>query len=79
VNRYLKWAYLEAANIIASHQGCWPTRHGVRLYQRVKDRRGSKKALGAVARHLAEATYWILTKEVPYQEPRHQSRASTKA
>jgi transposase len=70
VNRYLKWAYLEAANVIASHQRHWPTRHGVRLYQRIKHRKGSEKALGAVARNLAEATYWILTKEVPYQEPK---------
>ncbi len=35
-------------------------------------RRGHQTAIGAVARHLAEATYWILTKGEPYREP--QSR-----
>ena len=79
VNHYLKWAYLEAANVICMHQKHWSLRHVVRLYQRVSQRRGSPKALGAVARHLAEATYWMLTKEEPYKEPQHRPIASTKA
>ncbi len=79
VNHYLKWAYLEAANVICMHQQDWPTRHVVRLYQRVAHRRGHPKGLTAVARHLAEATYWILTKEEAYREPRHRPNASTKA
>lgn len=79
VNHYLKWAYLEAANVICMHQQDWPTRHVVRLYQRVSHRRGHPKALTAVGRHLAEATYWMLTKEEVYREPRHRLAASTKA
>jgi len=74
VNHYLKWAYLEAANVICLHQRHWPTRHVVQLYQQVKRRRVHEKAIGAVARHLAEATYWILTKGVPYREPQRKSR-----
>ena len=70
VNHYLKWAYLEAAHVICRHQQHWPTRHVVRLYQQVAQRRGHPKALGAVARHLAESTYWILTKEEPYRQPK---------
>jgi len=38
-------------------------------------RQGHAKAVGAVARHLAEATYWILTKNEPYWE-RGVSRVS---
>jgi adenylylsulfate kinase-like enzyme len=48
----------------------------------VRHRKNHQKAVGAVARHLAEATYWILTKEVSYQEPQRKTRktdASTKA
>jgi transposase len=73
VNHYLKWAYLEAANVVCLNQHRWPTRHAVQLYQRVKRRRNHQKAIGAVGRHLAEATYWILTKEVPYREPHQKS------
>jgi len=39
------------------------------LYDRVRKRRGHQKAICAVARHLAEATYWVLTKREPYREP----------
>jgi transposase len=79
VNHYLKWAYLEAANVICLHQQYWPRRHVVQLYQRVAHRRSHPKALGAVARHLAEATYWMLTKEEPYRQPKPRPGASTKA
>jgi len=79
VNHYLKWAYLEAANVICRHQQHWPSRHVVRLYQQVSHRRGHPKALGAVARHLAESTYWMLTKKESYREPKLRPGASTKA
>jgi hypothetical protein len=42
------------------------------LYQRVKQRKGHSVAVGAVARHLAEATFWILKKQEPYREPLRQ-------
>ncbi len=79
VNRYLKWAYGEAANVICLNRRHWPGRHIARLYDRVHQRRGHQKAIGAVARHLAEATYWMLSKEEAYREPRWKPAASTKA
>lgn len=69
-NVYLKWAYVEAANLISIHRGPWEDRHVVRLYERVKE--SSKmhgKATMAVARHLAEASYWMLNKQEVYREP----------
>jgi transposase len=77
VNRYLKWAFIEAANVICRHRARYPGRHASRLYERVTRRKGHQKAIGAVARHLAEATYWILTRRESYREPR--SVSSTKA
>lgn len=79
VNHYLKWAFGEAANVICLNRRHWPGRHVTRLYDRVHQRRGHQKAIGAVARHLAEATYWILAKEESYREPRWKPAASTKA
>lgn len=69
VNQYLKWAFIEAANSIAVNGRHWPDRHVVRLYRRIKDRKGHQKAVGAVARHLAEAAYWMLSKGEEYREP----------
>jgi transposase len=56
VNRYLKWAFVEAANAICLTRGRAPHRHVSRLYERLGRRKGHAKAIGAVARHLAEAT-----------------------
>jgi transposase len=74
VNHYLKWAYTEAADVICRYHKQWPHRHASQLYARVCHRKNHQKAIGAVARHLAEATYWILTKEEPYREPKHIRR-----
>ena len=74
---YLKWALVEAANLIASKQKTWPERHAVRLYQRVKQNtKMHGKAAMAVARHLAEASYWILTKQEVYREPKSKAASS---
>lgn len=70
VNRYLKWAFVEAAHVICRRRARRPHRHVSQLYQRIAHRRGHQTAIGAVARHLAEATYWILTEGEPYREPR---------
>lgn len=78
VNHYLKWAFVEAANVICLNRRHWPGRHVARLYDRVHCHKGHQKAIGAVARHLAEATYWILTKEEPYRAPQRRL-ASMKA
>lgn len=68
VNRYLKWAFVEAANAIVLHQDSMSDRHVVKLYRRIRGRKGHAKAVVAVARHLAEATYWVLKKGEPYRD-----------
>jgi transposase len=75
VNRYLKWAFVEAANAVCRIRRRYPQRHVSRLYERVAKRRGHFKAIGAVARHLAEATYWMLSKAEPYREPGSSTEA----
>jgi len=71
-NPYLKWAFVEAANA-ALLQGA-RYGHVRRLYDRIRARRGHGKAVVAVARHLAEAAYCVLTKQQSYQEPRRSTR-----
>ena len=69
VNRYLKWAYSEAGNVVARYYKDHPRRHVSVLYARVRKRRGHQVAVGAVGRHLAEASYWMLKKGEPYRDP----------
>jgi hypothetical protein len=54
-----------------------PPVHVSRLYARVQQRKGHATAVGAVARHLAEATYWILSKREPYRDPAEGPASST--
>ena len=68
VNHYLKWAYAEAANVVAVHPDSLRHPHVGQLYSRIRGRRGHASAIGAVARHLAEATYWMLMKKESYHE-----------
>jgi len=75
-NTYLKWAFVEAGNVIASHHHKWPGRHVAQLYARVKHTtRMHGKATVAVGRHLAEAAYWILSKQEVYREPKSNREA----
>jgi transposase len=67
-NHYLKWAFSEAGNSVAVNRKRFPARHVSQLYNRIRGRKGHAKAVGAVARHLAEATYWILTKNERYRD-----------
>jgi hypothetical protein len=76
VNRYLKWAFTEAANAIVLQQKRRPESHVVRLYQRVHKHKGHAKAITAVGRHLAEATYWMLKNNEPYREPQRKRLVS---
>jgi transposase len=76
VNRYLKWAFVEAANVICRHRQRYPQRHVSQLYERVARRKGHQKAIGAVARHLAEATYWILARRESYRDPADAAEAA---
>lgn len=68
VNHYLKWAFIEAANVIVLNQNNMQHRHAIRLYQRIRNNKGHAKAVVAVARHLAEAAYCIMKRDEPYKE-----------
>jgi transposase len=81
-NNYLKWAFIEAANVVVRqrHHPAWQSKHVVQIYERTRQRKGHAVAVGAVARYLAEATYWILKKDEPYREPiSRQPAGSTSA
>lgn len=69
VNHYLKWAYAEAANTISMYADAWDNKHVARKYNELKQRRNHGVAIGAVSRHLAEATWHILSKEEAYRDP----------
>jgi transposase len=69
VNRYLKWAFVEAANTSCRVRRRYPHRHVSHLYERLARPKGHQKAVGAVARHLAEAVFWMLTKQEAYRDP----------
>lgn len=69
VNRYLKWAFAEAANSVAVNHTRCADRHVSQLYQRLRLRKGHAKAIGAVARHLAEAAFHVLRGKEMYRDP----------
>jgi len=69
VNRYLKWAFAEAANSTAVNYRRFPERHVSQLYARLRARKGHAKAVGAVARHLAEAAFYVLSRQQAYRDP----------
>lgn len=69
VNRYLKWAFAEAGNSVAVHHTRCPERHVSQLYRRLRLRKGHAKAIGAVARHLAEAAFHVLHGKQLYRDP----------
>ena len=77
-NHFLKWAFMEAANVVATRQKQWAGRHAVQLYQRLKASKCHGKAATAVARHLAESSWWILSKKQPYREPAPATMSSSK-
>lgn len=70
VNRTLKWAFVEAGNMTQAQSQRMAGRHVLSLYSKVRRRQNHFKAVVAVGRHLAEATYWILTKREAYREPK---------
>src|SRR5262249_20694196 len=73
-HRHLKPAVVGSRNTACLHRGRAAQRHVSRLYERLARRKGHAKAIGAVARHLAEATYWMLSKEEAYREPQSVGR-----
>lgn len=68
-NHYLRWAFVEAADCIVMHRQRYTGHHALRLYDRVKANKCHGKAAVAVARHLAEASWWILRKREKYRQP----------
>lgn len=79
-NTFLKWAFIEAANVIVAHRHLagWRTRYVVQLFELTRRRKGHAVAVGATARYLAESTYWVLKKNQPYREPPHWHPAGEK-
>ena len=49
VNRYLKWAYAEAANAIVIHRCKHPKRHVCSLYEGVRRRSGLNELLSTLS------------------------------
>lgn len=70
VNRNLKWAFVETANLIVINQKRLAGSHVVKLYQRIKRAKNHQKAVVAVGRHLAESAWWVLTRQEVYRDPR---------
>jgi transposase len=77
VNRMLKWAFVEAANLVVLQQRRLDRSHAFRLYQRIHSRKNHQKAIVAVARHFAEAAYWVLRKQEAYREPTARPAAAS--
>jgi transposase len=74
-NQYLKWAFVEAATCAVKLR-CYREQHVGRLYRRLWRKRGHGRAVVAVARHLAEASYWVLAKQQAYRSPRAHAASS---
>jgi transposase len=76
-NHCLKWAFVEAANCVVMQQKHYEGRHVLELYRRLKSAKCHGKAVVAVARHLAEASWWMLRKKQAYREPAPASMSSS--
>ena len=52
-NHYLKWAFIEAANVVVRqrHHSSWRGKYVVRLFERTRQRKGHAVAVGATARY----------------------------
>jgi transposase len=70
VNRNLKWPSWRPEILVVVNQRGLAGTHVVRLYQRIRRAKNHQKAVVAVARHLAEAAWWVLTKQEVYREPK---------
>ena len=58
----------QGGSAVAVNRERFPLRHVSKLYNRIRGKRGHSKGVGAVGRHLAEATYWMLTRREGYRE-----------
>ncbi|HEY44519.1 MAG TPA: IS110 family transposase, partial [Anaerolineae bacterium] len=79
-NNYLKWAFIEGANVVVAHRHhpSWRQKKVCQVYERICRRKGHAIAVGAVARHLAESSFWILKKGEPYRDPALRRQDSPK-
>lgn len=77
-NHYLKWAFIEAANATVMHRHKYGEQHVGQLYKRLKERKCHGKAATAVARHLAESSWWILSRKKEYRAPHAGAMSSSK-
>lgn len=68
VNHYLKWAFVEGANSICINREKWPLRYVCMRYANIRNAKGHPKAIGAVARHLAESAFWVLKRKKEYKD-----------
>lgn len=68
INHYLKWGFVEAATCAVRLKAYRDSHIGM-LYQRLQPSKGHGRAVVAVARHLAEACFWVLRKQQPYKAP----------
>lgn len=76
-NHYLKWAFVEAANCIVMQKHRYLGHHVLELYERLRSHKNHGKAAVAVARHLAEASWWMLKHKQGYREPAPASKSSS--
>ena len=68
INPFLKWAFVEAAVCSLHHTGpCYA--HVKTLFARLIPTKGFGRAVVAMARHLAEASFWMLSKNQDYRPP----------
>ncbi|HUY24720.1 MAG TPA: transposase [Candidatus Saccharimonadales bacterium] len=71
---YLRWALIEAATHASSHSAY--AQHYQRTAKRLGRQRGKKVARVELARTLAEAMWYMLTRQVPFAPARPTSAAA---
>ncbi len=71
INPFLKWAFVEAA-VCSLHPSGPRYAHVKSLFARLAPTKGFGRAVVAVARHLAEASFWVLSKNQDYRPPQPQ-------
>ena len=62
-NKYLSWAYIEAANFAIKHNA-----KAQQFYQRKKAKTNQLVALKALAHKIARACYHMMSNQVPFDE-----------
>jgi len=62
-NGFLRWVLIQC-----TYRAVRSPNRFQKIYKKLKDKRGSKIAIVAVARHLLESIYWVLAKKECYKE-----------